>query len=213
MDMPLNVVIGCEQSGVVRDAFIRHGHNAISVDLEPSESDFGPHHQGDVLEFLDAHEGEFDLGIFHPPCTYLTFAGVQWLYQPHSYEIDGERWEKMEAAAAFFNQFRGRAPMVAIENPPHHNYARKIIGTYTQVIQPYQFGEPWSKRTALWLENLPKLVPTNVLTEYKPYAKDRWPGWKGNRRRALSRTFDGIADAMAAQWGTYGVRYMKEHTV
>jgi hypothetical protein len=201
----MNVLIACEYSGTVRDAFIRAGHNAISCDILPTEAP-GPHHQGDVREYLTRSSTPlFDLLIAHPPCTRLTNAGVRWL---------GERnlWEEMRQGAAFFNWFQGPFLNIerrAIENPIMHRYARELCGDWTQTIQPWQFGEPQFKRTCLWLQNLPPLVPTLVLDppkagtdEHKAWSKVHRCPPGVDRAKIRSAFFPGIADAMAAQWGS-----------
>lgn len=197
----MTVLIACEFSGTVRDLFAVKGHIAISADLLPTEKP-GPHYQGDILEFLDNHAHKFDLMIAHPPCTYLTNSGVQFLQR------DG-RWSSMIKGAEFFKKLlHAPIPKIAIENPIMHKYARDIIGRdYDQVIQPWMFGHTETKATCLWLKNLPKLLSTyDVKKEmrqllpqdrerlkYLPPTKDRW--------KIRSKTYFGIAEAMATQWG------------
>lgn len=186
----MKVLVACEYSGRVRDAFRRNGHDAISCDLLPTEVE-GPHHQGDCLEL--AYSGEFDLMVAHPPCTFLTNSGVRWL------EGDDQRLADMEAAAEFFCVLRD-APIehIALENPIPHGYALHHMGPYTQIIQPWQFGHGETKATCLWLKNLPPLYATDVVEGREqrihklPPGPDRW--------KERSRTFQGIADAMADQW-------------
>ncbi len=196
---PLNVLVACEFSGVVRDAFIRRGHNAVSCDLLPTEYP-GPHIQGDVIDVLG--EG-WDLMIAHPPCTYLSNSGVTWLYRKEG------RWESMREGAEFFRSLlNADIPRIAIENPVMHRYAKEIIGqTQAQVVQPWMFGHPEKKATCLWLKELPALIPTDDVREemallpvnqqqrlhYLPPSKDRW--------KLRSATYFGIAEAMASQWG------------
>jgi len=159
----------------------------------------GKHIQDDVLNHLD--EG-WDLMIGHPDCTYMTNAGVCWLH------TDWKRWGKLESACEFFLKLKeSDIPMICLENPIPHKYARENIGDYTQIIQPYQFGHAERKATCLWLKNLPKLKHTTDLKEemarlpkkisqrihYTSPGKDRW--------KIRSKTFQGIADAMAEQWG------------
>lgn len=200
MDELMKILIACEYSGTVRDAFIRAGHDAISCDLLPSESDFGPHYQGDVRDIL--YNG-YDMMVGHPTCTYLCNSGVRWLH-----EREG-RWQLMEEGAKFFNELQhAPIPRIAIENPVMHGYARDIVGRKpTQTIQPWQFGHTENKRTGLWLKNLPPLITTNDVSEtmktmtyaeknkihYASPGKDRW--------KLRSTTYQGIADAMATQWG------------
>ena len=196
----LKVLVACEYSGRVRDAFIKRGHNAMSCDLLPTDSP-GPHYQGDVRDVLN---NDWDLLVAHPPCTYMTNSGVSWLHK------DPERWELLDDAAAFFNLFLD-APIerIAVENPIMHKYAKERIGNrkQSQVIQPWMFGHMEQKGTCLWLKNLPLLQPTNNVKaammelpdnerqrlHYLPPSKDRW--------KLRSTTYQGIADAMAAQWG------------
>jgi len=199
----LNVLIACEFSGIVRDAFIAEGHEAYSVDLLPSERP-GPHYTGDVLELLDQKmfTDKLDLMIAFPPCTYLANSGVRWLYGGKGTDIDGERWEKMEQGAEFFNMLLNGydIPRVAIENPIMHKYARqRIDGAPTQIIQPWQFGHGETKATQLWLKNLPPLVPTNIVDGRNPRVHFASPS--PNRWAERSRTLTGIAEAMAKQWG------------
>lgn len=196
----MRVLVACEYSGTVRDAFIALGHDAISCDLLPTDSP-GPHYQGDVFDIIN--DG-FDLMIAHPPCTYLSNSGVSWLYKKPG------RWEQMREGAEFFKRLlEADIPMIAVENPIQHKHAKEIIGAdYTQVVQPWMFGHPEKKATCLWLKGLPKLEPTNNVKDvmyslpknqqqrlhYLPPSKDRW--------KLRSKTFNGIAQAMADQWGS-----------
>jgi len=196
----MRVLVACEFSGIVREAFDRLGYDAWSCDFLPSEKP-GKHIQGDVRDVLD--DG-WDLLIAFPPCTFLSNSGVRWLWEDSKYMLAAERWEELCAAAKFFKKLLlfNSIPHIAIENPIPHKYALAMIGVkYDQVIQPYQFGEPYSKATCLWLRNLPKLKPTKLIPKDKvlhqvwkePPSKERWK----NR----SRTYPGIATAMAEQWG------------
>ena len=195
----MNVLIACEFSGVVRDAFRARGHNALSADLLPTERP-GPHYQGDVRDVL--YE-DWDLVIAHPPCTYLANSGVRWLHN------NPERWELMKQAASFFNECLNlpHVERVAVENPIPHKYARELIGNYTQIIQPWMFGHMESKATALWLRGLPPLRPThNVHDEMMMLPKNirnrvHYASPKADRWKDRSRTYVGIAEAMAEQWG------------
>jgi hypothetical protein len=201
----MRVLVACEFSGVVRDAFRAAGHDAMSCDLLPTERD-GPHVVGDVLELLQRTQGEWDLMIAHPPCTFLTNAGVRHLHSVPSPngvlpKVHGrDRWHAMWESARFFRALlMANVPRIAVENPTPHKYAKEIIGDYTQAIQPWQFGHGETKRTCLWLRNLPPLVPTDVVAgrygrvHLTPPSRDRW--------KLRSVTYQGIADAMAAQWG------------
>jgi len=192
------VLVGCEYSGTVRDAFADMGWDAWSCDLLPSEQP-GNHYQCGVKAVLDKG---WDLFIGHPTCTYLTNSGVCWLHK------DPSRWYKMRDAAVFFNTLlRTDIEYVAIENPIPHKYARELLdSSYTQLVQPWMFGHMESKATCLWLRNLPNLQPTNIVKDrmmllpykernrlhYLPPGPDRW--------KERSRTYPGIAQAMAAQW-------------
>ena len=195
----MKVVIACEFSGTVRDAFIRRGHDAMSCDLLPTDVP-GPHYQGDIFDVL---KDGWDLMIAHPPCTYLTNSGVVWLHK------DPARWALLDEGAAFFKLLLD-APIArkCIENPIQHKYAKERIGRkQSQVIQPWMFGHMEQKATCLWLEGLPLLQPTNNVKEqmlllpkrererlhYLPPSADRW--------KLRSTTYQGIADAMAEQWG------------
>lgn len=199
----MKVLVACEFSGIVRDAFIVRGHDAISCDLLPSERP-GPHIQGDVLDVI---KDGFDLMIAHPPCTYLTNAGVRHLHDSVTSRngvrasLSGsERWVAMFEAAEFFNHLKN-APIgrIAIENPIPHKYACALIGKKNQVIQPWEFGHGETKATCLWLKRLPPLVPTHLVCG-REHRIHKMPGNK-NRSHERSRTFQGIADAMADQWG------------
>ena len=172
----------------------------MSCDLLPTESPGGRHYQGDVRDLLDE---EFDLVIAHPPCTYLANSGAHWLHR-----IEG-RWDLMKEGAEFFrtmSQFN--SPRIAIENPIQHGYAREAhgLGRPTQLVQPWMFGHVESKRTGLWLINLPPLVPTdNREAEFKSlHPQERGKVWMMGeskaRQKNRSRTLPGLAAAMANQW-------------
>lgn len=197
----VKVLIACEFSGVVREAFIRRGHQAVSCDLLPEANGYHDQHiQGDVRDVLDRG---WDLIIAHPPCTYLANSGVRWLYGGKGTTKDPARWRAMEEAAAFFEIFwrLNAVPQIAIENPIQHRYARELIGAGppTQIIQPWQFGHPETKATCLWLRNLPPLQPTHIVEGRAPRVHHESPGPDRWKRR--SQTYTGIAAAMAAQWG------------
>ena len=196
----MKVLVACEYSGVVRDAFIKKGHDAISCDLLPTESP-GPHYQGDVLDILS--DG-WDLMIAHPDCTYLCSSGLHW-----NGRVDG-RQEKTDLALEFVKILMS-APIekIALENPIGR--INTAIRKPDQYIQPYEYGHDASKKTGLWLKNLPKLTPTEYIEpriikglkrwgnqtdsgqNKLPPSEDRW------KIRAL--TYQGWADAMAEQWG------------
>lgn len=200
----MRVLVACEFSGVVRDAFARRGHDAWSCDVLPTESE-GNHLQCDVLTVLN---NGWDLMIAHPPCTYLTNAGVRHLHDDLSRsrgvqaKIHGAaRFIELEKAAAFFNDLR-RAPIerIAVENPIPHRYARDLIGRYDQLIQPWYFGHGETKGTCFWLKNLPPLMATVVHTGR--YARVHLTSPGPDRWKERSRTLIGIAEAMADQWGS-----------
>lgn len=196
----MRVLVACESSGVVRDAFRARGHFAMSCDLLSAERP-GPHHQGDVRELLNQ---EWDLLIAHPPCTYLSVSGMHWTTR-------GLRDPKLTEDALDFVRLFMNAPIerIAIENPVSVISSR--IRKPDQIIQPYQFGHDASKKTCLWLKNLPPLNPTQIVAPRIVNGKERWgnqtdsgqnklPPSK-NRWRLRSKTYQGIADAMAEQWG------------
>ncbi len=218
----VNVLIGCEHSGVVREAFRARGHNAWSCDLLPAADNSPYHLQGDMKYAIVADNGFFfpqlgghvawDLGIFHPPCTFLANSGVKHLYIGGRKENgrDEQRWRDLDDAVKFFGLCHTAAiPRVAVENPVHHLHARTRIGfAPTQYIQPWQFGHREMKMTGLWLRKLPALRPTNVVgpPPSNPNERKSWqrvhrepPGPDRWKRRSI--TYQGIADAMAEQWG------------
>lgn len=192
----VKVLVGCEFSGTVRDAFTARGHEAMSCDILPSETP-GWHYEGDVRDVLD---GSWDLAVFHPPCTYLANSGVRWLYGGKGTKRDQLRWNAMLDAAVFFSDLlNARIPRIAVENPTMHRHARDIIGSGpTQTIQPWQFGHGETKATGLWLKGLPPLRPTDVVAGREQRVHRMAPG--PNRWRERSRTYPGIAEAMADQW-------------
>lgn len=207
----MRVLIACEESQIVCQAFRNKGHEAYSCDIEDCSGGHPEwHFRQDVLPLL---KRSWDLVIAHPPCTYLTNAGVRHLHSIESKngvlpKIHGEeRWELMEDACEFFNAFKGCAPKVCIENPIPHKYARERIGKYTQIVQPWMFGHMETKATCLWLENLPKLTPTNdvkkemMLLPKKERHRIHYVGNKKDRAKIRSKTFWGLAEAMVSQWG------------
>lgn len=206
----MKVLIACEESQAVCKAFRERGHEAFSCDLVPCSGGHPEWHiQGDVLPLLN---DKWDLIIAHPPCTYMSKAGARWMY-PTAGNISQERLAKaMKAKEFFLAILNADCDRIAIENPRPLKVVE--LPKPTQVIQPYQFGHPYSKATCLWLKGLSPLEPTEVLTEYKPYCPSNTGGVsrgqsynKGGAIRAAddcvnrSKTFDGIAKAMAEQWG------------
>lgn len=196
----MRVLVACEFSGVVRRAFAARGHDAWSCDILDSE-DGGQHLRGDVREYLETRH--WDMMIAHPPCTYLANSGAKHLYRGMKKEngIDQGRWQNMQNAATFFTDlFECNIPRIAVENPIMHGHAKELIGIgQTQVIQPWQHGHGETKATCLWLKNLPKLVPTDIVDGRQPRVHFASPG--PDRWKERSRTLPGIAQAMAAQWG------------
>ena len=188
----MKILVACEFSGVVRDAFNKRGHEALSCDLLPTDVP-GWHYQGDVFDIINYG---WDMMIAHPPCTYLSNAGVRWLYEKEN------RWCDLIDGAVFFRKLLN-APIdrICVENPVMHKWANKIINIdYAQMIQPWQFGHGETKATCLWLKGLRELQPTDIVDEREhrihkmPPGPDRW--------KLRSTTYQGIADAMAEQWGS-----------
>lgn len=181
----MRVLVACEFSGIVREAFTSHGHDAVSCDLLESELP-GRHHRGDVRDIMG--QG-WDLMVAHPPCTHLAVSGARWFAK--------RRAEQAEALDFVRDLMAAPIPRIAIENPVSVISSR--IRKPDQIIQPWQFGHGETKATCLWLKNLPPLKPTNVVDgraariHHEPPSPDRW--------KARSRTFEGIAEAMASQWG------------
>lgn len=186
-----DVLVACEYSNIVRDAFIDAGYDAISCDTRPPENG-EPHYQGDVYDIL---EDDWQLMIAHPPCTYLANSGVRWLHERD------DRWQDMIDGAVFFRDLlTADIPHVAVENPVMHKYARKIIGRkQDQSIQPWEFGHGETKRICLWLEDLPELEPTDVVDGREARVHKMPPS--DDRSKERSRFYTGIAEAMADQWG------------
>lgn len=193
----MKVLVACEFSDTVRKTFTEQGHDAWSCDLLDSENGSKYHIKDDVLNHL---KDGWDLMIAHPPCTFMCNSGVSWLSK------DESRWGELQKANEFFHRL-WNAPIerIAIENPIPHKYA--LLPKYSQIIQPYEYGHAERKATCLWLKNLPLLQPTkNVYAEMKSLPKSQAqrihyasPG--RDRWKIRSRTFEGIAKAMASQWG------------
>ena len=189
----MKVLVACEFSGVVRDAFIERGHDAYSCDLIRcfKSKNYERHIVGDCQSYL---KQEWDLVIAHPPCTYLTKASAPFRNRKG-------RKDRMALACAFFLRcLAANSPRVCVENPVMLLEAREMIGTtYTQIIQPYEYGEPESKATCLWLKGLPKLVPTKIVTGRLETKQRLSPSPMRGRLRSI--TTHGVAKAMAEQWG------------
>jgi hypothetical protein len=183
----LKVLIACEYSGAVRDAFIKLGHEALSCDLLPTDAP-GPHYQGDIRDLLDY---PWDLMIAHPPCTDLSVSGARHF---EAKKLNGSQY----ASASFFMMLaKADIPKIAIENPIC--IMSSLYKKPDQIIQPWQFGHGETKATSLWLKNLPKLIPTNIVDGRDDRIHKMPPG--PNRWKERSKTYQGIADAMAEQWG------------
>ncbi len=227
----MRILVACEESQAVAIAFREKGHEAYSCDIQECSGGHPEWHiQGDVLNFLNPGVlfpgelpgiqfftmdneyhyflGKWDMIIAFPPCTYMTNAGA--VRMRVNGEIQKERYEKAMQAKEFFMAFyNADCPKIAIENPT----PMKLIGLppYTQAIQPYEYGHPYSKRTCLWLKGLPNLVPTQIIKDHVPYVNGGCKDSNGNYRRfqgrkerdpkIRSKTFQGIARAMAEQWG------------
>ena len=191
----MKVLVACEFSGRVRDAFIKRGHDAWSCDLLPSELE-GPHYQQDIFEVIDKG---WDLMIANPPCTHLAVSGARW--------FRNKQKEQKEALSFVWALLDADIPKIALENPI------SVISTYIrkpdQIIQPWMFGDPFTKTTCLWLKNLPPLIPTNIVDKGERHitkSGKSLPSWYNlppseDRWRERSRTYLGIAEAMAQQWG------------
>ena len=204
-----NILVACEFSGQVRDAFIRYGYDAISCDLLPTETP-GPHIVGDVLKLL---QEPWDLIIAHPPCTYLCNSGVCHLYVggKKGNGLDYDRWFKMQEGAEFYkNIMWANSPLIAIENPIMHRYAKEWIGALPDFsVQPWMFGDPYTKRTCFWTKGLPPLTPIyatkedffrdTAFTKIEAAVHNVSPG--PDRWKKRSVTYPGIADAIAKYWG------------
>lgn len=202
----MKILVACEESQAVTKEFRALGHEAYSCDIiECSGGHPEWHIQRDVREVLDEH---WDMIIAFPPCTYMSKAGARWMF-PKAGQLSQERFQKAMEAKEFFNLFYSHScEMIAIENPR----PLKVVGlpAPAQVIQPYEFGHPYSKATCLWLKGLPKLRPTEILDGYQPYLPSNTGGFsrgKGGSRGVAhdavtaSKTFPGIAKAMSTQWG------------
>ncbi len=204
------VLIGCETSGAVRRAFARRGHDAWSCDLLPADDRANTHLQCDIREVLN--DGWDFLAVMHPPCTRLCNSGVRWLHTPPPGRTEREMWDELEEGAALFSAcWNAPIPRKCVENPVMHRHAKERIQNFqpaAQHVQPWWFGHEAFKSTGLYLQNLPCLTPTQKLTppDKGTDAHKKWsfihnatPGQ--DRWKLRSKTFDGIAAAMADQWG------------
>jgi hypothetical protein len=202
----MKILIACEFSGTVRTAFEKLGHEVWSCDLEPTDKP-GNHYQGSVLDILDKG---WDLMVAHPPCTYLTVTGNKWFKPEYADRFPTRHQDREDAAAFFMTLANANIPKIAIENPIGVMSTR--YKKPSQVIHPWQFGHEASKSTCLWLKGLPNLAPTNIVGkgEFITYKSGkRMTKWYADaaslspkeRAKVRNTTFQGIADAMAAQWG------------
>ena len=185
----MKILVACEYSGIVRDAFIAQGHDAMSCDILPSDRP-GPHYQGDIVDVL--HHDSWDMMIAHPPCTHLAVSGAK--------HFAAKQADGRQAAALEFVQLLMDAPIprICIENPVSIISTR--IRKPDQIIQPWQYGHGETKTTCLWLQGLPHLAPTNVV-EGRSNRIHMMPGGK-DQAKNRSKTYQGIANAMASQWGS-----------
>ncbi len=206
----MKILIACETSGTVRNAFLNRGHDAWSCDVLPSDDLTNRHIQDDVLEVLKMESWDM-LMVAHPPCTRLCNSGVRWLHKAPPGKTLSEMWEQLDQGAELFSKlWNADVPRVAIENPVMHKHAKariKNFQPFAQSVQPYEFADSIdaedniSKRTCLWLRNLPPLIKTGTLTRETARhdihnaspGKDRW--------KVRSKFHKGIAEAMADQWG------------
>ena len=206
----MKILVACEYSGVVRDEFIKKGHDAISCDILPCESEYyiesDRHYEGDVMNILNDH---WDMMIAHPPCTYLSNAGARWLYRKKG-ELNQERYKLgLEGKKFFMDLYNAPIEKICVENPiPSRVFE---MPPHSQQIQPYEYGHPYSKATRLWLKNLPLLQPTNIVEKkgtFLPSGTSRYKHTNKNKGKNFPKTdkerskfWTGIAKAMAEQWG------------
>lgn len=234
----LRGLIGCETSGVVRNAFNARGYDFWSCDLLPAEDGSNRHIVGDIRDHLN--DGWDFLAVLHPPCTRLCNSGVRWLHEPpkklsaSTYPAEiveayktwtreqrlAFMWEELDKGAALFSDcWNAPIEMVAVENPQMHPYAKERIRNFqpaAQTVQPHWFGDRAFKATGLYLRGLPRLTKTNPLTPPKP-GTDEHKAWSivhraspsKDRWKLRSRTYDGIANAFADQWGRYAMEKLR----
>jgi hypothetical protein len=217
----LNVLIACEFSGAIRREFRKLGHNAISCDLVEASDNSPYHHCGDVRNIIPAYQ--WDLLIAHPPCTYLTLAGNRWFKPEYAEKYPTRQQDRQDAIDFFMDLYNSHIPHIAVENPI--GIMSSQFRKADQIIQPWQFGDPFQKSTCLWLKNLPKLAPTNVVDKGEMYefvskkgVKKRQPKWyfdalvgksPEERQKIRNTTFPGIAKAIAEQYSKFVLNYNK----
>lgn len=205
----IKILVACEESQEVCKAFRNLGFEAYSCDLQDCSGNHPEWHiKGDAIK--EAYSGKYDMMIAHPPCTFMSKAGARWMY-PKAGLISQERLRlAMEAKEFLFKLMEAPIEYIVLENP----LPLKIVGLPkpSQIIQPYEYGHPYSKKTLLWLKNLPKLEPTNVINEFTPYLPSNTGGVSRGQKHSRgisknakesSKTFSGVAEAMANQWGNY----------
>ena len=210
MAKSMRVLVGCETSGVVRRAFSALGHDAWSCDILPSDDGSNHHIRGDIRDVLSE---DWDLlAVMHPPCQRLCNSGVRWLHTPPPGRTEEEMWAELEEGAALFSAcWNAPIERICVENPVMHKHAKALIQSFkpaAQTVQPWWFGDPAFKATGLYLRNLPKLTPTDRLTP-PASGTDAHKDWSAihrappgpDRWKVRSRTFQGVANAMANQWG------------
>lgn len=211
---PLRVLVGCETSGRVRRAFDAFGHDVWSCDLLPSVDGSNRHIVGDIRDLLG--DGWDLLAVMHPPCTRLCNSGVRWLTRPPRGKTLEQMWADLDEGAALFSDcWNAPIERIAVENPVMHRHAKERIRNDqapTQTVQPWWFGEPALKATSFYLKGLPKLIATDKLTppaagtvERNQWARVHRASPSADRWKLRSETYQGIADAMAAQWGAYAL--------
>lgn len=204
----MKILIACEESQEVCKAFRELGFEAYSCDLQECSGNNPEWHiVADAVK--EAYSGKYDAMIAHPPCTYISRAGARWMY-PTAGNLSQERFDKAMEAKDLFMMFKN-APIkhIAIENPTPLKVVE--LPKQDQAVQPYEYGHPYSKRTLLWLKNLPLLEPTEIVSEYKPYLPSNTGGKKRGQKyqfknisqKESSKTFSGVAKAMAEQWGSF----------
>jgi len=202
----MKILVACEESQAVTKELRKLGHEAFSCDIQECSGGHPEWHiKGDAIK--EAYSGKYDMMIAHPPCTYISRAGARWMY-PTAGNLCEKRYAKaMEAKDFFMKMINAPIKYIAVENPT----PLKVVNLpkHTQAVQPYEYGHPYSKRTLLWLKNLEPLKPTNILSDYKPYLPSNTGGKKrgqsysrgvSKNAKESSKTFKGIAEAMANQW-------------
>ena len=201
------ILIACEESQTICKAFRKLGFEAYSCDIQECSGGKPEWHiKGDAI--TEAYSGKYDLMIAHPPCTYLSKAGARWLYKGG--EIQQERLNKgLQAKEFFYKMLNAPIKYIAVENPQPMKIFE--LSKHSQAIQPYEFGHPFSKKTLLWLKNLPPVMPTKIMSEYKPFLPSNTGGAKRGQKATFrnisqkdsSKTFSGIAQAIATQYGSF----------